>query len=245
MARQRNNLSMEYTVLNEPAPEGADGEADFAIRRQSLHDSVVDHVRAMIICGDLVAGEKVPTQALAQSLGVSTTPLREALKVLAEEQLVELLPSRGARVIPFTAEEAVVLFEVIASLESLAAELAATRITQQSLTALEELHAQMRLHFEAKEKAPYFALNSRIHDGILKAAANPVLVLAHARLHVRAARGRYMAIVDQSRWSEAMSEHEELMIALRERDAARAGAIWRGHLLRTGAAVCRAQIDGA
>jgi DNA-binding GntR family transcriptional regulator len=193
MARRRNNLSTEYTVLNEPAPERADGETDFAIRRQSLHDSVVDHVRAMIICGDLVAGEKVPTQALAQSLGVSTTPLREALKVLAEEQLVELLPSRGARVIPFTAEEAVVLFEVIASLESLAAELAATRITQQSLTTLEQLHAQMRLHFEAKEKAPYFALNSRIHDGILKAAANPVLVLAHARLHVRAARGRYMA----------------------------------------------------
>jgi DNA-binding GntR family transcriptional regulator len=244
MSRQRSNLCRENAPLNEPAREHIDGETDFAIRRQSLHDSVVDHLRAMIICGDLAAGEKIPTRALAQSLGVSTTPLREALKVLAEEQLIELLPSRGARVLPFTAEEAVVLFEVIASLESLAAELATARITHHDLTTLEELHAQMRLHFEAKEKAPYFALNSRIHNEILKAAANPVLISAHARLYVRAARGRYMAIVDQSRWSEAMSEHEELMIALRERDAARAATIWRGHLLRTGAAVCRAQIEG-
>jgi DNA-binding GntR family transcriptional regulator len=243
MARQDAARGQDPAV--DQASRLRDGEADFAIRRQSLHGSVADHVRAMIIRGDLAAGEKVPTQTLAQSLGVSITPLREALKILAEEQLIELLPNRGARVLPFTADEAVLLFEVIASLEGLAAELAAARITAEALSAVESLHARMRSHFEAREKAPYFALNSRIHEEILAAAANPVLVSAHARLNVRAARGRYIAIIDQSRWSEAMSEHEDLMIALRERDAARAGAIWRGHLLRTGAAVRRAQIEGA
>jgi DNA-binding GntR family transcriptional regulator len=224
---------------------GVDGEIGLAIPRRSLHGSVADHLRAMIIQGDLVAGEKVPAQALAQSLGVSITPLREALKVLAEEQLVELLPNRGARVLPFTADEAILLFEVIASLESLAAELAAARITNEHFGALEAMHAQMRIHFEARDKPPYFALNSRIHDEVLKAADNPVLVSAHAKLHVGATRGRYIAIIDQSRWDEAMSEHEDLMIALRERDGARAGKIWRRHLLRTGAAVRRAQIVDA
>jgi len=220
-------------------------EGDLTIRRRSLHGSVADHLRAMIVQGELAPGQKVPMDALARSLGVSITPLREALKVLAEEQLVALTPNRGARVLSFTADEAAALFEVIAALEGLAAERAATRISAEHLEILEGLHFAMLSRFEAAEKTAYFDLNSQIHQQILKAAGNPVLIASHATLQMRAARGRYIAIIDQARWNEAMSEHEDIMSCLRERDPKRAAEVWRLHLLRTGAAVRRAQAEAA
>lgn len=225
------------------AVELEDVHDDLTIRRRPLHGSVADHLRAMIIRGDIAPGDKVPVQTLADALGVSMTPVREALKVLVEEQLVEWLPNRGARVLPFTAEEAIPLFEVLAGLEGLAAELAATRMTALAREELEAMHAQMRVHYEKEDKEPYFNLNSLIHAEILKAAANPILLSAHVRLQVRAARGRYVAIIDRARWDEAMCEHEVLMVALRERNAARAGEIWRKHLQHTGQAVRRAQTE--
>ena len=91
MISRAEAASSHEPAASDPQSSGVDAGADgFAIQRRSLHGSVADHLRAMIIRGDLAPGEKVPPQALAQSLGVSLTPLREALKVLAEEQLVVL-----------------------------------------------------------------------------------------------------------------------------------------------------------
>ncbi len=207
------------------------------IERRSLYDPVADHLRDMIVRGDLAGGEKVPVAELAAELGVSITPLREALKVLAEEQLIELLPNRGARVLAYTVEEAEALFDVIASLESLAAELAAARMSSADLADLEAMHAEMRAHFNAGAREPYFRLNSRIHSAIVRLSGNPVLVSTHERLMIRATRGRYMAIVDTRRWHDAMDEHEQLMDALIRRDEQAAGRIWRQHLRNTGIAV--------
>lgn len=208
-----------------------------AIERTSLAEPVAEHLRGMIVRGELIAGERIPITALAAEMNVSATPLREALKVLAQEGLIELLPNRGARVPPYTAEEARALFEVLASLESLAAELAATRLGPASLAELDGMHAAMRGHFERGEKDPYFALNSRIHEWVVAQSGNPVLVTTHASLMLRATRGRYIAIVDRTRWAEAMEEHEGLLAALHRRDAAAAAAIWREHLTHTGRSV--------
>jgi DNA-binding GntR family transcriptional regulator len=217
---------------------------DITIARRSLYDPVADQLRAMIIRGELAPGDRVPVTELAASLGVSVTPLREALKVLARDQLVDLLPNRGARVSPYTADDASALFDVIASLEGLAAELATARLTPADLDALEALHVRMAEHFERGEKEPYFELNNRIHEAIIRLSGNDVLISTHAKLIMRATRGRYIAIVDRSRWIEAMAEHEDLMGALRVRDAERAGVLWRLHLRRTGHAVRAALTAG-
>ena len=103
----------------------------------------------------------------------------------------------------------------------------------------------MRNHFINAERAPYFELNSQIHARLIALSRNRVLQETHARLNTRASRGRYLAIVDDARWREAMQEHEELMQALRDRDSTRAGAVWRRHLANTGAAVRRAQLVDA
>ncbi len=233
---------IDKVLANRVLWDADDGAPDIVVARQSLDESVADHLRSMIIRGELSPGDKLRLPELARELGVSTTPLREALKILAEEAIVEWTPGRGARVAPIRAEETGALFDVIASLEALAAELTAQRASAADFDELQMLHINMRACFERRERDPYFELNSRIHDRIFALAANPILQATRARLHVRASRGRYIAIVDETRWQEAMREHDELMRALVERDCARAHEIWRRHLINTGAAVRRAQL---
>ena len=126
---------------------------------------------------------------------------------------------------------------MIASLEALAAERAASLMTASEMAELEPHHGRMRGFFEIGERDAYFALNSQIHDCILTFARNKALIVAHGRLQGRAARARYFAIVDPARWRQAMQEHEDLMQAMRARDAPAAHVLWRRHLIHTGAAI--------
>ena len=216
--------------------------SELEIARQPLDETIANHLRDLIIRGEMAPGAKIHLPELAVALGVSTTPLREALKILAEEEIVEWLPGRGVRVAPIRTEETGPLFEVIAGLEALAAELAAERMSVSDLTDLEALHVRMRGHFERGERDPYFDINSRIHDLILTFSANEILRATHARLHGRASRGRYIAIVGNARWRQAMQEHEDLMEAFQDRNPVQAHEIWRRHLLNTGVAIRRAQL---
>ena len=216
--------------------------SELEIARQPLDVTIANHLRDLIIRGEMAPGAKIHLPELAVALGVSTTPLREALKILAEEEIVEWLPGRGVRVAPIRTEQTGPLFEVIAGLEALAAELAAERMSVSELAELEALHLRMRGHFERGERDPYFDLNSRIHDLVLAFSANEILRTTHARLHGRASRGRFIAIVDNARWLEAMQEHEDLMAAFRDKNSVQAHGIWRRHLLNTGLAITRAQL---
>lgn len=207
-------------------------------RRIPFARQVADLLRDMIIRAELSPGARIVERALCEQMQVSRTPLREALKLLEAEGLVELSQNRGARIMSFTPAEASSLFEVIAGLESLAAEVAASRMTPEDLARIEDLHARMRAHYERREKDPYFALNSAIHDMIVRCSANPILISTHAGLMLRARRGRYMAIIDPLRWDEAVGEHDALLDALRSRDGDAARRVWRRHLIRTGETVC-------
>ncbi len=192
----------------------------------------------MIVTGELKEGQKVPVNALAAELDVSPTPLREALKVLAEEQLLELIPNRGARVVPVTIQETRSLFEVMAGLEGTAAKLAAERITPEQFELLENLHAKMREHYEAGDKEPYFRLNRAIHDAIVKYAGNSILSHLRSRLAVRAERLRFISVMDGALRAQAMQAHEDVMVALRERDGQRAMKVWSDHLAAASVECC-------
>jgi len=203
-------------------------------RPRPLHEAVVDRLRDMIVEGQLAPGSRLNDIVLADTLGVSRTPVREALKLLASESLVELLPGRGARVSQQTPEGIEELFEVISGLERLAAELAAMRMTSRDLERLQKLHDKMAGHFQAGERHDYFALNHRIHMAIVAAAKNETLTATHAGLMLRARWGRYTALASAERWAEAMEEHTDLMAALAARDPAHAGEILFLHDRRTG-----------
>ncbi|WP_238120967.1 MULTISPECIES: GntR family transcriptional regulator [unclassified Xanthobacter] len=207
-------------------------------RRVPFAHQVANTLRDRIIRGDLAPGSRIVERSLCEMLEVSRTPLREALKLLEVEGLVELSQNRGARIMSFTPEEASNLFEVIAGLESLAAEIAATRMDADALAQLDQMHARMLEHYRQQEKDPYFELNSAIHDTVVRLSDNPILIATHANLMLRARRGRYMAIIDPLRWEESVNEHEALMRALHARDADAARRVWKRHLLRTGETVC-------
>jgi DNA-binding GntR family transcriptional regulator len=204
-------------------------------KREPLARQAAEH---LIIKGEMVPGSPIREREVSERIRISRTPLREALKLLERDGLIEISQNRGARVMSFTVEEARELFEVIAGLESLAAQLAVQRMTRAELDELDRLHADMLEHFRRGEKDPYFELNTRIHDLVVTFSGNSILRSTHAGLMLRARRGRYIAIMKPARWKESVDEHEALMDALRRRDAEAARQIWLRHLTHTGETVC-------
>ncbi|MGE4219533.1 MAG: GntR family transcriptional regulator [Alphaproteobacteria bacterium] len=208
-----------------------------AIARPSLHREVVARVRDMIVEGELLPGTKVPERLLCERFGISRTPLREALKVLASEGLVDLHPNRGATVSALTAESIDEVFPVMGALEALSGELAAARITDTGIAEIRALHYQMAVQHVRGDLATYFRLNQAIHERILEAAGNPTLTALYRSLAGRIRRARYLANVTPERWADAVREHEAILNALAMREGAALGELLRRHLGRTCEAV--------
>ncbi|MFT7060093.1 MAG: DNA-binding GntR family transcriptional regulator [Pseudorhodobacter sp.] len=198
---------------------------------------VAEILRDRIVKGQLGPGARIVERKLSAELDVSRTPIREALKLLHADKLIEISRNKGAQVTQYGPRQALDLFDVIAELESLAAGRLAQTITESDLDNLEDLHAQMLVFRKIGNAEEYFDTNSAIHDAILALCGNPILTDAHTKLMARARRGRFMAIMNPDRLNEAIEEHEHLMTALRSRDSEAARRIWRGHLLHTGRTV--------
>jgi len=198
---------------------------------------VADILRDRIVKGVYPPGSRIVERKISAELEVSRTPVREALKLIDADGLITISRNKGAQVLQYGAEEALALFDVIASLESLAAERLAGRIDPETLDRLEEMHDRMLTYHKVGNHSDYFDTNSEIHDLIVGACGNPIVTETHRKLMARARRRRFLAIMKPERLQEAVAEHEELMQALRAADADGAGRIWRRHLLHTGATV--------
>lgn len=226
--------------LANPLPKGTD--AAIAIRRRPLHDEATERIRDMIVEGRLSAGEWINEAELCQQLQISRTPLREALKVLAAEGLVELVPRRGAHVSQLSIRELADLFEALSGVEGLAAELAAIRMSAADLETLRQLQNGIERRHVAKDRHAYFRDNQALHEAIVRFSGNQEIVAIHARLIARVRRARYQALLSDSRWAESVEEHALILAALESRDARRAGDLIRRHVARTGEVV-RASLD--
>mgnify|MGYP000105371139 CR=1 FL=1 len=205
-----------------------------SLRRRSLYEEIADHLRTRIIEGELPEGQRIDETALCGELDISRTPMREALKVLHSEGFVSIEPNRGARVATLTEQEFNELFEVVSGLERLAAELAAERATDADIKRLENLQTQMVSHYDKDDRHSYFSVNQEIHRTIVAMAKNETLELLHDQLLNKASRGRYMAIGFDTRWEEAVNEHQQLLDALKQRDGSKAGQILLEHVRHTG-----------
>ena len=206
-------------------------------RRISLHEEIAGYLRQMIFDGELEDGSRVPEKILCERFDISRTPLREALKVLANEGLITLLPNKGARVSRLTPEDIDEVFPVMGALEAVAGEMAANAITEEGIAEIRALHYQMALHHTRKERLEYFSLNQQIHERILEAAGNPTLSQMYKTLSGRIRRARYIANISQERWDQAMQEHESILLALADRDGALLGDVLKTHLLNKREAV--------
>lgn len=195
-----------------------------------LHETVVDRLRDMIVQGELEAGTKLNERVLCETLGASRTPLREALKYLASEGLVRLLPNRGAIVAPLEPERVKQTFAVMGALEALAGELACRNASDAEINEIRALHYQMLAHHARGELAEYFRCNQEIHAKLVEAAGNEPLAEVYRSLNANVRRARYMANYSRERWNEAVEEHEEMLRALARRDGAALQRILREHL---------------
>jgi len=200
------------------------------IVKPSLHTACADRIRDKISAGALAPGERIPERELCEEFGVSRTPLRESLKALAAEGLVELSPNRGAHVARLDRHDIEEVFEVMASLEALAGELACARITEAELADVRALHYEMRAHYERGNLPEYFRCNQQIHEAIIAAARNTTLQRLHESLAGRLQRARYVANLSSQRWAGAIAEHERILEALVNRDAGRVAELLREHL---------------
>lgn len=195
-----------------------------------LHEEVVARLRHMLVEGDIPPGARVPERALCVTLGISRTPLREALKVLAAEGLVVLLPNRGARAAKLTRKDLQDLFEVCQGLEATAGQLACARITDAQIAAIAALHEEMVRHQRADDLAQYYRCNRLIHEAIVQAADNQALAALYESVTRRMRRARYAAPMPPEHWLRAVREHEGILNALYRRDGEGLAHILRTHL---------------
>jgi DNA-binding GntR family transcriptional regulator len=198
----------------------------------TLHGEILSRLRDFIVEGNLTEGTRIPERQLCEMFGISRTPLREALKVLASEGLIDLLPNRGARVRELGPQELAELFDLMGGLESLAGRLACEKITVSEFSEIEQLHHQMYRFYLNRELPDYFRCNQLIHDKIVAAARNFALSSAYVSLAGRIRRVRYAANLAQKRdrWGEAMREHEAILDSLRRRDGRELSDILFRHL---------------
>lgn len=225
------------SVVDTPRRHADDGREPVRIARRSLHKEVTSQLRDMIVEQELSPGERIDEKRLCDLFGISRTPLREALKVLASEGLIELLPNRGARVTKISAEETAELFDVVAGLERMAAEIVAERADDRAIAPIRALHDRMAKHHDARRRSKYFSINHQIHNLIVAQAGNGELRKLHDSLMAKIRRSRYAAIMSQERWDESMREHCEIIDALEAHDAPRAGRVMLDHVRRTGTVV--------
>jgi len=202
----------------------------FEIQRAPLHKQVAASLRRMILEGELGPGARVPERVLCERFGISRTPLREALKVLSFEGLLELHPNRGATVTEVSEGAVDEMFPVMGALEALAGRLACEHISAQELADIEDMHAQMLKHYQHGDAEPYFRVNEQIHEAILQASRNPVLVKTYRDLSRRVRRMRYIARLTPERWQQAIAEHEQMLEALRKRDGNALAGVLHKHL---------------
>lgn len=212
-------------------------------RKGRLHTNTVDALHRMIVSGELPPGQKLREQELCERLGVSRTPLREALRTLAAQGLVQLTQNRGAEVAPLTLADITALFDVVGTLEALAARLACKAMSDEAIAEIGVLHYRMMLHHVRDELPEYFALNQQIHRAIIEAADNPVLLGVWDALAARVERAKYLPNLQPNRWKAAMYEHDAMLAALVARDGDTLGRMMETHF-RNGLAAILAASGG-
>lgn len=195
-----------------------------------LHEEVVARLRQILLEGEIPPGTRIPERDLCIRLQISRTPLREALKVLAAEGLVLLLPNRGSRAARLTDQDVHDLFEVCQGLEALAGELACERVSDNQLEEVAAAHAAMVQHYRDGDLAQYYRRNRQIHEAIVAAAGNPVLSNLYESVTARIRRARYVTPMKPARWADAIMEHEAILNALTRRDSIGLAHILRAHL---------------
>ena len=197
---------------------------------QNLPEAIFQKLRSLLVEGKIAPGSKLNERELAESLHVSRTPIREAIRRLAAEGLVELITNRGAIALQLSLEDVIHTFDVIAQLEGFSGELAANNISDAALSELEALQYEMMASYARRDLSSYYKLNLRIHHLINQAANNPILSRLFSQVNARIEALRFRSNQDGVKWEKAVEEHQEMLDALKARDSGRMRKIMIQHV---------------
>jgi DNA-binding GntR family transcriptional regulator len=202
-------------------------------RPRLLARFAAERLRDDILRGRLAPGEEIAEQDYCNKLGVSRTPVREALKVLSAEGLIALRRNRPATVAHFDRESLGHLFEIQTCLESFAARLAATRLEEAGLARLAQFQSLIEAAAAAGDLATYTRHNRALHRDIVAGAKNPELLAMHGRIIEKLALARNAALNVGRRLEESVAEHRDILAAFEARDAEAAARLVEQHNQRT------------
>lgn len=200
------------------------------IQRKSLAQQVADELRDLILLEKLSPGAPIPERETAAALGVSRTPLRESLRILASEGLVEIAPNRAPRVADPSLDELRDLLQVQGALESLAGELACENASDAQIKAIREQQRDMQKTSGKSEPLAFFQRDMAFHRAIVAASRNRVLIEAHTTNNARLWRARFISSRQQVNRPATLDQHERIAMALLQRDRVETAAALREHL---------------
>ncbi len=203
------------------------------IERHSLHNELVGRIRDMIIEGQLAPGSRIHEGQLGLALGVSRTPLREALKFVASEGLIDLVPGRGGIVRRLTPRDVRNMLDVLTALETLAGRLACRNATEAQIAEVRQMHDRMMELYADRQRLEYYKVNQAIHSAIVALAENDCLTATHGAIQSRLKRIRFIGNEAPDNWSAAVQEHVEMIDALERRDEMALTEVLTRHLEKT------------
>lgn len=212
-------------------------DAVTAPERAILHEQVIGELRGIITRGELAEGKRVPEAALCERLGVSRTPLREALKVLAAEGFVELRPNRGAVVVPIDSDAMAALFELKGAIEYMIGLKLPERIRAPEMARIEDIHSRMKEYRQNADVSAYTLGNHAFHAALAAAIRNDAVVQTYSSLQQKIMRARLSINEDPSQMARSHEEHEGIMTMLRAGAARDLAFRLEEHNRRTGEAI--------
>jgi DNA-binding GntR family transcriptional regulator len=195
-----------------------------------LADRAYEQLRAYVVEGTIPPGTRLVEHRLTESLGVSRTPLREALRRLEQDGLIERQPGGGMRVTELTIRDLKEIMGIRAALEGYCARLAAEQITESEMAALQLAHADAAEAMARGDLAALVAANTRLHDGIDAASRSPrcISMINDIRAYVLAYRSE--VLVDETARRRSFDQHAQIISALRDGDGDVVEQLVRDHI---------------
>ena len=213
-----------YTIFNSTKPSMP------RIEIKTLHQEVAERIRKMIRKGDLLRGQKIDEKLLCETMGVSRTPVRESLRILHSEGLVDLIPHKGAYVSQPPIEEIRDMFEVMSVLEGMCARLATQKMTEKDFKKIQTLHLKLESHFKDRDHEAYLDTNSLLHEFVQEVSGNKALNEVINGLRQKILLYRHRQLYHKDRFERSMQEHRDILEAFRNRDAELAESSMKKHL---------------
>jgi DNA-binding GntR family transcriptional regulator len=200
------------------------------ISQSSLHDELLGRLKKMIIAGEFMPGDKIPERQLCEQFGVSRTPLREALKVLAAEGLLQLAPNRGAVVAALNEDEIEECVPISEAIEDLAGQLACEHITDAEIAELKSLLGRMGAEHAKGNRSGFISATRQIHEKIVEATRNPLLGTIYDTVYFRLGWNRMMSELPADEAARILEDHRQIVAALSARERERVSESLRLYL---------------